>query len=102
MIPGINMTGSYMHYQRQITAKDTTPSGSSANSSSESNNVDYKINLSTEKNNLEQEYAGKQATIQQEHETKIKQLEVQYNREESRIEQEYTMKKRALTLNVYA
>ncbi|MBF0302499.1 MAG: hypothetical protein HQK73_05620 [Desulfamplus sp.] len=102
MIPGINMAGSYMHYQRQITAKDTTPSVAQAQLSSENNSVDYKVNLSNEKNKIEQEYSGKQASLEQEHEAKLKQLEAQYNREQSRIEQEYSIKKRSLNINIYA
>ncbi|MBF0376500.1 MAG: hypothetical protein HQK72_03350 [Desulfamplus sp.] len=104
MISGINMTGSYMQYQRQAIAQDTTPLLSSDKSSSESrsNNSDYEVNLSSEKSKIEQEYSGKQTSLKQEHENKIKQLNIQYSREQSQIEQEYNMKKRALSLNVYA
>ncbi|MBF0229291.1 MAG: hypothetical protein HQK63_06815 [Desulfamplus sp.] len=104
MISGINMTGSYMQYQRQVIAQDTTPLLSSDKPSSEnkSNNSDYEVNLSGEKNKIEQEYSGKQTSLKQEHENKIKQLDMQYSREQSQIEQEYSMKKRALSVNLYA
>jgi len=104
MIAGINMTGSSSYYQRQVTnAKDTTPLVSSGESGSKDSSADYKVDLSTEKNKIEQEYSGKESALKKEHETKIKQLEAQYNREQNQIEQEYTMKKRALgSLNIYA
>lgn len=107
MIPVINMTGSYMHYQRQINANDTTLSASPVQSSQSLSEIknstpDYKVNLSTEKNNIEREYSKKEAMLEQEHNNRIKQLEAQYSREQNRIEQEYDMKKRAISLSVYA
>lgn len=105
MRPVIDMTGSYMHYQRQISANDTNLSASPVQSSSKSqtsSGPDYKVNLSGEKNKLEQEYLRKETTLEQEHNNKIKQLEAQYNREQNRIEQEYNMKKRAMGLSIYA
>ena len=104
MIPGINIAGSYMHYQRQITAKEvTTPSVSEVKSPPEDKNSssDYKINLSREKNRIEKDYSNKQSTLEQEHEKKISQLETQYNRQQSQLEQEYSVKKRTLNLSVY-
>ncbi|MBF0210259.1 MAG: hypothetical protein HQK68_05160 [Desulfamplus sp.] len=104
MIPGINTSGSYMHYQRQIAVNDTTLSVSTSQSASVSkeSSSDYKVNLSSEKSKLSQEYSAKESALKQEHEAKIEQLETQYNREQIQIEQEYSMKKRAISLNIYA
>ncbi|MBF0204887.1 MAG: hypothetical protein HQK67_11420 [Desulfamplus sp.] len=104
MIPGINMTGSSMHYQRQLTVvKDIIPPPvSQDNSSAKGNGADYKVNLNTQTNRIEQEYSAKKEKIQQEHATDIKQLEMQYSMEQKQIEQEYTMKKRSLGINIYA
>ncbi|MBF0469003.1 MAG: hypothetical protein HQK61_08980 [Desulfamplus sp.] len=103
MIAGINMTGSSIYHQRQISsAKDATPLVHSTETSTANTNADYKVDLNAETNKIRQEYSAKQTSLKKEHETKIKQLESQYNREQNQIEQEYTTKKRALRLNVYA
>lgn len=104
MITGINVTGSSVYYQRQLTnAKDTTPPVTPTELSPKNSSSDYKVDLSTEKSKIEQEYSSKQTALKQEHDTKVEQLTAQYSREQNKIEQEYTMKKRALTtLNLYA
>ncbi len=104
MIPGINTAGSYVHYQRQIAAKDVTaPFVSEVKSQPEDKNSssDYKINLSREKNKIEQDYSNKQSTLEQEHKKKIIQLESQYDKQQSQLEQEYSIKKRSLNFSVY-